>query len=51
MGQNGMGQNGHGPIWLWAEMTSDRYQNYFWWHIQMTIIHQDLWSGKLVPSP
>ena len=30
-----------------------RYQNQncYWWHIQMTIIHQDLWSGKLVPSP
>ena len=23
MGRNGMGRNGHGPIWLWAEMTSD----------------------------
>ena len=20
-----MGRNGHGPKWLWAEMTSDRY--------------------------
>ena len=26
-------------------------QNCYWWHVQMTIIHQDLWWGKLVPSP
>ena len=26
-------------------------QTCYWWHIQMTIIHQDLWSGQLVPSP
>ena len=26
-------------------------QNCYWRHVQMTIIHQDLWSGKLVPSP
>ena len=25
MGRNGMGRNGHGPKWLWAEMTSDLY--------------------------
>ena len=24
MGRNGMGRNGHWPIWLWAEMTNDR---------------------------
>ena len=23
MGRNGMGRNGHGPKWLWAEMTRD----------------------------
>ena len=22
----------------------------YWWHVQMSIIHKDLWSGKLVPS-
>ena len=26
-------------------------QNCYWWHVQMTIIHQDLWWGKLVSSP
>ena len=26
-------------------------QNCYWWHVQMTIIHQDLWWGKLVPNP
>ena len=26
-------------------------QNCYWWHVQMTIIHQDLWWGKLVPCP
>ena len=26
-------------------------QNCYQWHVQMTIIHQDLWSGKLVPNP
>ena len=26
-------------------------QNCYWWHVQMTIIHQDLWWGKLVPRP
>ena len=25
-------------------------QNCYWWHDQMTLIHQDLWWGKLVPS-
>ena len=30
-----------------SESESDCY----WWYVQMTIIHQDLWSGKLVPSP
>ena len=27
MGRNGMGRNGHGPKWLWAEMTSDHLQD------------------------
>ena len=26
-------------------------KNCYWWHVQMTIIHQHLWWGKLVPSP
>ena len=26
-------------------------QNFYWWQVQMTIIHQDLWWGKLVHSP
>ena len=33
--------------WNWANQN----QNCYWWHVQMTIIHQDLWWGKLVPSP
>ena len=24
MGRNGLGRNGHGPKWLWAEMTRNR---------------------------
>ena len=27
-----------------------KHQNCYWWNVQMTIIHQDLWWGKLVPS-
>ena len=31
--------------------SQNQNQNFYWWYVQMTIIHQDLWSGKLVPSP
>ena len=32
-------------------MNQNQNQNCYWWHLQMTIIHQDMWWGKLVPSP
>ena len=43
-------------IWLYQFLiiaylfTLYQNQNCYWWHVQMTIIHQDLWWGKLVPS-
>ena len=33
------------------QKNQNQNQNCYWWHVQMTIIHQDLWWGKLVPSP
>ena len=34
-----------------SDQNQNQNQNCYWWHVQMTIIHQDLWWGKLVPSP
>ena len=34
----------------WVHMRHNQNQNCYWWHVQMTIVHQDLWWGKLVPS-
>ena len=35
----------------YQNQNQNQNQNCYWWHVQMTIIHQDLWWGKLVPSP
>ena len=35
----------------WLVGIQNQNQNCYWWHVQITIIHQDLWWGKLVPSP
>ena len=38
-------------IVMYAWLLQNQNQNCYWWHVQMTIIHQDLWWGKLVPCP
>ena len=48
-------QLGHPPslIRVFAvrmKKAQNQNQNCYWWHVQMTIIHQDLWWGKLVRS-
>ena len=38
-------------IITFSQKNPGQNQNCYWWYVQVTIIHQDLWSGKLVPSP
>ena len=38
-------------LWVLRAGYQNQNQNCYLWHVQMTIIHQDLWWGKLVPSP
>ena len=41
----------HVHMLIFFQKLQNQNQNCYWWHVQMTIIHQDLWSGKLAPSP
>ena len=38
-------------VFLCLAYTQNQNQNCYWWHVQMTIIHQDMWWGNLIPSP